>query len=227
MTESQSTAESDDHFRDQRRELVRELARSGIRDRRVLVALNRVPREQFVPADERRLAYVDRALAIECGQTISQPYTVAFMCQALHFTGTERVLEIGTGSGYNAAVLSRLVAEVYSIERFADLAQSAIERLRNLGCRNVRVTIGDGTLGWPEMAPFDAILVTAAARILPQPYIDQLAEGGRIIIPIGSLSEGQTMCRFRKTHGQLTEQHLGGFQFVPLIGEYGWNEPSH
>ena len=223
MFESQRAPDLSEQFAEQRRQLVQSIARAGISDPRVLRAMERVPRERFVDEHERNLAYRDHALPIDCGQTISQPYTVAFMCEALQLTGDERVLEIGTGSGYDAAILAELAAEVYTVERIPHLAEQATRRLKDLGYRNVHVTTGDGTLGWPDAAPFDAITVTAGARILPQPYVDQLAEGGRIVIPIGSPDEGQTMCRFTKRHGQVAEEHLGLFQFVPLIGEHGWS----
>jgi protein-L-isoaspartate(D-aspartate) O-methyltransferase len=213
-------------FTEQRRLLVRSLAQKGILDQRVLAALERVPRERFVPANERALAYRDHALAIDCEQTISQPYTVAFMCEALDLKGNERVLEIGTGSGYNAAVLAELAVEVYSIERIPHLAESATSRLMELGYRNIHIRIGDGTLGWPEAAPFDAIIVTAGAKSLPEPYVEQLAEGGRIVIPVGHHDEGQTMCRFTKCRADLKRESLGLFRFVPLIGRHGWGHEA-
>jgi protein-L-isoaspartate(D-aspartate) O-methyltransferase len=224
MFESLRDPEANGSFAEQRRQLVEWIARAGISDRRVLQAMERVPRERFVDERERSVAYRDHALPIDCGQTISQPYTVAFMCEAMRLTGSERVLEIGTGSGYNAAILSELAAEVYSIERIPHLAEQAMRRLNELGCRNIHVATGDGTLGWPDGAPFDAITVTAAAKVLPQAYVDQLAEGGRIVIPIGSPEEGQTMFRYTKRCGRIDEEQLGRFQFVPLIGRHGWND---
>jgi protein-L-isoaspartate(D-aspartate) O-methyltransferase len=191
----------------------------GIHDPRVIAAMERVPREEFVPEALRHLAYDDRALPIESGQTISQPFTVAFMAQAARLQGHERVLEIGTGTGYGAAVLSQLAAEVFTVERLDGLCESARERLARLGFDNVHVQLGDGTLGWPEASPFDAIIVTAAAEQLPSAYADQLTEGGRLIIPIGDRAIGQTMIRFTRRGDQLKAKKLGAFSFVPLVGE--------
>lgn len=223
MTELHRASDTGLQYFEQHRQLVKSLAQKGISDQRVLTALGRVPREQFVPASSRAFAYRDHALAIDCEQTISQPYTVAFMCEALGLTGSERVLEIGTGSGYNAAVLAELVVEVYTIERIPHLAKLATSRLMELGYRNIHMAIGDGTLGWPSAAPFDAIIVTAGAKSLPEPYLAQLAEGGRIVIPIGRHDEGQTMCRYTKCRAQVQWENLGTFQFVPLIGQHGWS----
>ena len=199
------------------RMLDRHLRARGISDERVLAAMARVPREEVVPALLRSQAYDDRALPVESGQTISQPYTVAFMAQAARLQGHERVLEIGTGSGYGAAVLSLLSGEVYSIERWPNLLDSATQRLRRLGFRNVVTQFGDGSLGWPEQAPFDAMIATAAAEQLPPDFRDQLVEGGRIIIPIGVTGEAQTMFRLTRQNGQLIEERLGLFSFVPLV----------
>ncbi len=189
----------------------------GIHDPRVLAAMERVPREEFVPASLCYAAYDDRALPIELGQTISQPFTVAFMAQAAGLQGHERVLEIGTGTGYGAAVLSQLAAEIFTVERLDVLCESARERLARLGFVNVHMKLGDGTLGWPEASPFDAIIVTAAAEQLPAAYADQLAEGGRLIIPIGGRATGQTMFRFTRRGDQLKVKKLGAFTFVPLV----------
>lgn len=195
----------------------------GISDPRVLEAMRRVPREEFVSPDRKELAYTDCALPIDCNQTISQPFTVAFMCEAAQLTGDETVLEIGSGSGYGAAVLSLLAREVHTVERIPELVQQAEERLQRLNYSNVHVYTADGTLGVPEAAPFDAIIVTAGAASLPQPYLDQLKEGGRIIIPIGTEYTGQTMYRFTLKNGKLSQEDLGAFAFVPLIGEHGWS----
>jgi protein-L-isoaspartate(D-aspartate) O-methyltransferase len=199
------------------RMLDQHLRARGITDERVLAAMERVPREEFLPARLRSHAYDDRALPIELEQTISQPYTVAFMAQAAQLREHERVLEIGTGSGYGAAILGQLVAEVFTIERWPELFDSATARLQQLGFRNVMTKLGDGSLGWPEQAPFDAIVATAAAEQLPVPFCDQIAEGGRIIIPIGELGAAQTMFRFTRRDGKLKQERLGLFSFVPLV----------
>lgn len=199
-----------------------QLAGRDIRDPRVLQAMATVPREEFVPLKLRRLAYTDQALPIAAGQTISQPYTVAFMCQALQLQGGERVLEVGTGSGYGAAVLSQLAAEVVTVERIPILATSAADCLARLGYDNVQVHTADGTLGWPSSAPFDAIVVTAAAAVLPAPYVDQLKDGGRIVIPVGPLVSGQSMHRYTRHGAETSVEDLGPFAFVPLIGAHGW-----
>lgn len=199
-----------------------QLAGRDIRDPRVLQAMATVPREEFVPLKLRKLAYTDQALPISAGQTISQPYTVAFMCQALQLQGGERVLEVGTGSGYGAAVLSQLAAEVVTVERIPVLATSAAECLARLGFDNVQVHIADGTLGWPPSAPYDAIVVTAGAAVLPAPYVDQLKEGGRIVISVGPLASGQSMCRYTRHGAETSVEDLGPFAFVPLIGAHGW-----
>jgi protein-L-isoaspartate(D-aspartate) O-methyltransferase len=198
-----------------------QLKPNSIQDARVLAAMACVPREEFVPATMRDCAYGDCPLPIGYGQTISQPFTVAFMCQALQLTGRERVLEIGTGSGYAAAVLSLLASEVFTIERVVSLAAPAHSRLRRLGYRNVQVIAGDGTLGLPVAAPFDRIVASAAAGQLPQPWAEQLAEGGSIVVPIGGESFDQCLYRFVKRGAELKMENLGGFAFVPLIGKYG------
>lgn len=189
----------------------------GLSDPRVLAAMAVVPREHFVPAELIDAAYEDGPLPIGYSQTISQPYTVAFMCEALRLRGDEQVLEIGTGSGYAAAVLSRLAAHVWTVERISPLADAARERLQRLGVRNVSVKTADGALGWPEHAPFDAIVVTAAAEELPRAYFDQLHDGGRLVIPIGPAPYGQTMYRYTRLGDELRAEALGEFSFVPLI----------
>ena len=202
--------------------LAKHLQPRGIIDRRVLDAMSRVPREEFVLPDQQSFAYNDCALPIGCKQTISQPFTVAYMCQAAQLTGDEKVLEVGTGSGYGAAVLSLLASEVHTVERIPELKKQAAQRLHHLGYSNVHVHTADGTLGVQEAAPYDAIIVTAGAASLPEPYQNQLKSNGRIIIPIGTEHTGQTMYRFILKNGELSEENLGAFTFVPLIGEYGW-----
>ncbi len=206
------------------RMLEKDLRGRGIHDPRVLRAMAEVPREAFVPADARRAAYADRALPLACGQTISQPFTVAFMCQACQLTGGEKVLEIGTGSGYAAAVLSRLVQHVHTVERIPSLAESARLRLQTLHYDNVTVHCGDGTLGLPQEAPFDVIVVTAGGSRLPPAYPSQITPGGRIVIPLESGLGGQSMRRFTRDSTGLREEDLGRFAFVPLIGRFGWQQ---
>lgn len=214
-------AESDDDRQARLQMVDKQLRARGIDDERVLEAMARVPRHEFVPGDWRRAAYSDTALPLACDQTVSQPFTVAFMCQAARLDGHERVLEVGTGSGYGAAVLSHLAAEVHSVERIPPLAERARTLLARLGYNNVTVHTADGTLGLPAAAPFDAIVVTAGAEALPKAYLEQLVDGGRIIIPIGQRSQGQTMFRFTLRNHKLEVEDLGGFAFVPLIGEGG------
>jgi protein-L-isoaspartate(D-aspartate) O-methyltransferase len=210
-------------FTEQRDCMIEEQLRArGIADSRVLNAMCQVPREEFVPTDLRPDAYADRPLPIGYDQTISQPYTVAFMCEALQLRGNERVLEIGTGSGYAAAVLSLLAKQIFTIERIPELAEAAATRLTRLGYCNVKVIAGDGSLGQAAEAPFDAIVATAAAPALPWPFADQLNEGGRIVIPLGGEVFEQRMYRFTKRGGKLIREDLGPFAFVPLIGKYGW-----
>jgi protein-L-isoaspartate(D-aspartate) O-methyltransferase len=203
------------------RMVAEQLAGRGIRDRRVLEAMSCVPREAFVPAEYRADAYSDTPLPIGYGQTISQPYTVAFQCEALELEGGETVLEVGTGSGYGAAVLSLLAREVHTIEYVEPLGSSARERLARLGYENVSVHLGDGSQGFPGAAPFHAIVVTAAADGIPTPYLDQLAEGGRLVIPVETGPAGETLYRVRRERCKLYVEDLGGFRFVPLVGKYG------
>lgn len=205
-----------------RQEMVeRQLRKRGIRDERVLAAMLNVPRHEFVPPALAAEAYTDRPLPIGHEQTISQPFMVAAMTAALELSGGERVLEIGAGSGYQAAVLSLLAREVHTVEMHENLATSAAERLRHLGYDNVHVHIGDGTLGWPDAAPFEAIVVTAAAPGIPPPLAAQLAEGGRLVIPVGTPQE-QRLLRVDKHADALTRRELYYCRFVPLIGQYGW-----
>jgi protein-L-isoaspartate(D-aspartate) O-methyltransferase len=200
-----------------------QLRSRGILDRGVLAAMQRVPRHEFVPPESRASAYADEALPIDEGQTISQPYIVAVMTAALHLTGTERVLEIGTGCGYQAAVLSLLAREVFCVECAAPLAQAARERLARLGYANVRVFEGDGALGLPQFAPFDGILIAAAAPAVPAPLLEQLAEGGRLILPVGE-AEHQQLKLLKRTGNTLLTRSFDRCRFVPLLGRYGWRE---
>jgi protein-L-isoaspartate(D-aspartate) O-methyltransferase len=190
----------------------------GVTDSRVTEVMSSVPRHEFVPENYRARAYQDHPLPIGYGQTISQPYIVAFMTEQLHPQPTDRVLEVGTGSGYQAAVLSKLVAEVYTIEILKPLAQRAEVDLRRLNYSNVKVKAGDGYKGWPEHAPFDAIIVTAAPDHVPQPLIDQLKEGGRMIIPVGG-REMQQLYLLEKHAGKLTRRAVLPVNFVPLTRE--------
>lgn len=194
-----------------------QLQRRGIDDPRVLAAMQQVPRHAFVSASQLPHAYEDRPLEIGQGQTISQPFTVAFMAQAIQLQGPEKVLEIGTGSGYGAAVLAQLAAEVHTVERIPELAKTAQARLTALGYTNVQVHYRDGTLGLPELAPFDAIVVTAGAPQLPTAYLAQLSEGGRLVIPIGQSPHQQTMHRIKRQGDTYQQEFLGTFVFVPLV----------
>ena len=199
-----------------------QIRKRGVSSAAVLKAMSAVPRHEFVPVQFRSEAYADKPLAIGEGQTISQPYMVAAMTEALELTGSERVLEIGTGSGYQAAVLSLLVSQVLTVESHTSLALAAQERLTNLGYTNVHVHNGDGSAGFPDAAPYDAILVTAGAPEIPHVFASQLGEGGRIVIPVGS-QKVQELVQARKTNGQLRSRALFSCQFVPLLGRYGWS----
>ncbi|MEX1247902.1 MAG: protein-L-isoaspartate(D-aspartate) O-methyltransferase [Anaerolineales bacterium] len=203
------------------RMVAEQLANRGIRDPRVLDALRVVPRHRFVPLGERDLAYEDRPLPIPNGQTISQPYIVAYMLQSLALDGEEKVLEIGTGSGYQAALLGELAKEVHSIERHEALAVEATRLLVDLGYSHVHVRHGDGTNGWPEHAPYDAIIVAAGAPVVPRPLLEQLAPGGRLVIPIGELG-AQVLQLWRRKNGDFDFDELVPVAFVPLIGQHGW-----
>src|SRR6266536_4988782 len=195
-----------------------QLMSRGVRDERVLAAISKVPREEFVPQDSRAASYTDQPLPIGYGQTISQPYLVAFMTDQLHPSRGDRVLEIGTGSGYQASVLAGLVAEVYSIEIIEPLAKTAKATLQRLGYKNVHVKVGDGYKGWPENAPFDAVIVTCAPDHVPQPLVGQMKEGGRMIIPVGGPGE-QELYLLEKKNGQLKQRAVLPVRFVPMAGE--------
>jgi protein-L-isoaspartate(D-aspartate) O-methyltransferase len=199
-------------------EFLLSMRRRGIQDIRVLRALELVPRELFVEPGQAEYAYADSALPIECGQTISQPYVVAAMSEALELEPNHKVLEIGTGSGYQAAVLAHLAGEIVTIERYRTLAQMAERRLQSLDLGNVTVIVGDGTTGAPEQAPFDRIIVTAAAPELPQPLVSQLADGGIMIAPVGPSGGVQSLLRVRKKAGSaLAQEQLMAVRFVPLV----------
>jgi protein-L-isoaspartate(D-aspartate) O-methyltransferase len=212
----------DDPFRRARERMVAEqLSRRNITDPGVLKAMRTIPRHRFVPPDLDRLAYSDAPLPIGHRQTISQPYIVAFMTQLLGLRGDETVLEIGTGSGYQAAVLSAVAGRVISLERIAELAEGARRVLADLGLDNVEVHVADGSAGWPEAAPFQGILVAAAAPKVPPPLLDQLAEGGRLVVPVGG-SEGQVLERWTRREGALECVRESAVSFVPLVGAHGW-----
>jgi protein-L-isoaspartate(D-aspartate) O-methyltransferase len=202
-----------------------QIRRRGIKDSHVLAVMSSVPRQEFVPSEFRSRAYEDAPLPIGEDQTISQPYIVAAMTSALHLKGSERVLEIGTGCGYQAAILSSLAKEIITIEYRSELAAAASERLARLGYTNVHVHCGDGSLGLPEFAPFDAILVAAGAPALPDPLMAQLAEGGRMVAPVGSL-ENQELQLVQRTGDAFHTSTLEPCRFVPLMGAHGWKESS-
>jgi protein-L-isoaspartate(D-aspartate) O-methyltransferase len=203
--------------------IVRQLREKGVRDRRVLDAIARVPRDRFVPPDIRDQAGLDRALAIGCEQTISQPFIVAVMTIELALTGVERVLEIGTGSGYQTAILARLASMVYTVERHATLSLRARSVLDGLGFENIHYRVGDGTLGWPENEAFDRALITAAAPKVPEPILDQLVEGGLLVLPLGD-EQSQRITVVRKRQGRPVIHEGISCRFVPLIGVEGWDE---
>lgn len=204
--------------------LAHQLQARGIENPRVLAAVARVPRHRFVPPDLIEDAYLDRPLPIGGGQTISQPYIVARMTSLLALRPGDRVLEIGTGSGYQTALLAELAGAVYTIERNAPLALPARERLRDQGYRSIHFHVGDGTLGWPEAAPFDAIIVTAAGPRVPAPLAEQLARGGRLVMPVGGRAEQSLIRVVRPMNGPMWQETLEPVRFVPLFGRYGWGE---
>ena len=206
-------------FAVEREQMVKEqIAMRGVTDERVLRAMGKVPREQFVPEQMRGQSYSDGPLPIGYDQTISQPFVVAFMTEKLGLRPTDRVLEIGTGSGYQAAILAELAAKVYTIEIVEPLGKRAEETLRRLGYKNVQVKIGDGYQGWPEHAPFDAVIVTCAPDHVPQPLVEQTKEGGRIVIPVGPAGD-QTLYLLEKKNGRLEKRNVLPVSFVPMTGE--------
>jgi protein-L-isoaspartate(D-aspartate) O-methyltransferase len=210
-------------LRGPRRRLVEQLQDQGIRDLAVLKAIDETPRHLFVPQAVRHRAYEDSALPIGNGQTISQPSIHARYLELLHLTGTEKVLEIGTGSGYQTVLLSHLAAQVFSIERVAPLLESARAIIQQVGARNISLLLGDGTLGWRQYGPYDAILVSAAAPEVPQAYVEQLAEGGRLLIPLGDREE-QILYLMVKRGDRLERTEIAPVRFVPLVGKHSWEE---
>ncbi|RMG00638.1 MAG: protein-L-isoaspartate(D-aspartate) O-methyltransferase [Planctomycetota bacterium] len=230
LSESQGAADTigvfrrhpDDRLEADKRRLLAELRNRGISDERVLDAMRRIPREVFVPPERRASAYVDSALPIECGQTISQPYIVALMTQELELAGDEHVLEIGTGSGYQCAILGLLARSVVSIERIPELAATARRRIEELGLENVEIVCADGTLGCPEKGPYDRILITAAAPRAPESLLAQLKDDGILLAPVGD-RDLQRLERIRRRGDEFESETLIGCRFVPLIGQEGWS----
>jgi len=217
---------TEDNFAAERQRMVdKQIAARGVTDPRVLAAVRKVPRHRFIPAHLWDQAYGDYPLPIGEDQTISQPYIVALMTEMLELKPTDRVLEVGTGSGYQAAILAELAARVYTIDRVAVLLSRAEQTLTAMGYTNITTRVGDGTLGWPEEMPFDAIIVTAGAPEVPRPLTEQLAAGGRLVIPVGD-TWSQTLTRVRKTAEGLKFEYHGGCRFVRLIGKYGWEHST-
>lgn len=216
---------SDPYLIERLRMVERQIASRGIKNFRILQAMRRIPRHLFVPEPYRKAAYEDRPLPIGEGQTISQPYIVAFMTELLDPQPEDHILEIGAGSGYQAAILGQLSTRVTSVERLPDIAELARTNLKMAGITNVEVVVGDGTLGWPEGAPYNGIIVTAAAPDIPSPLIDQLADGGRLVAPLGGRGL-QELVKIVKRGAYLERTYHGGVMFVPLIGRYGWGEET-
>lgn len=212
----------DQELRGARLRLVEALREKGIRDLAVLHAFEQTPRHQFIPTGLRHRAYEDSSLPIGSGQTISQPSIQARYLELLALTGRERVLEIGTGSGYQTVLLAHLVEQVFSIERIPALYQQAREAIRRAGANNVSMLLGDGTLGWREYAPYHAILVSAGAPSVPEPLLAQIAEGGRMLVPVGTREE-QHLLMYRRINGELERTELAPVRFVPLVGHHGWD----
>ena len=211
----------DQELRGARLRLLETLREKGIRDLAVLRAFEQTPRHHFIPTGLRHRAYEDSSLPIGSGQTISQPSIHARYLELLTLSGRERVLEIGTGSGYQTVLLAHLVEQVFSIERIPVLYQQARDAIRRAGANNVSMLLGDGTLGWREYAPYDAILVSAGAPSVPEPLLGQIAEGGRMLVPVGTREE-QHLFMFRRVNGQLEQREVAPVRFVPLVGHHGW-----
>jgi protein-L-isoaspartate(D-aspartate) O-methyltransferase len=225
IVEDYNDIHNDDNRLSERQAMVEEqLKYRGLVNEAVLAAMLAVPRHQFVPEEQGDFAYYDGPLCIGEGQTISQPYIVAYMIEALHPDKDDRVLEIGTGSGYAAAVLSRLVAQVYTVERLENLAKQAEKTLKKLKYENVEVVIGDGTKGLPDKAPFNGIIVSAASPVIPKSLVDQLDTGGRMVIPLGDRNMQELVLIYKDTEGFIKERNLGSVRFVPLIGDEGWKK---
>jgi protein-L-isoaspartate(D-aspartate) O-methyltransferase len=208
--------------RERRQMVQKQILSRGIKNERVIKAFEKVERHLFVPHDQEKYAYNDRPLPIGLGQTISQPYIVALMTELLNLKGTEKVLEIGTGSGYQAAILGEVVKEVHSVERHEDLAERASSLITSLGYTNIHVHVGDGSNGWPDEAQYDAVLVTAAAPTVPEPLKEQLAEKGRLVIPVGKPGL-QSLEVWQKKDGEFEQEWIAQVAFVPLLGEHGWD----
>jgi protein-L-isoaspartate(D-aspartate) O-methyltransferase len=211
-----------DSYGGYRAQLVETLRSKGIREPAVLRAVSEVPRHLFVPEGVRHRAYEDSALPIASGQTISQPYVQARSLEVAELTGREKVLEIGTGSGYQTALLARLASMVFSVERVESLARAARNALESAGIRNATVLVGDGTLGWKPYAPYDAIIVSAASPEVPQPLLHQLASGGKLVIPLGD-RDNQSLVLILREGDEFTRSSLGDVRFVPLLGQFGFN----
>lgn len=214
----------EDPRKEERLRMVRyQIEARGVEDPAVLVAMRDIPRHLFIPEEFRDAAYHDRPLPIGSGQTISQPYIVALMTSLLELKPGDRVLEIGAGSGYQAAILSKLARNVVTIERLPEIASKARDVLQGLGIYNVRVIVGDGTLGYSADAPYDGIIITAASPDVPSPLIDQLADGGRLVAPVGS-RDLQQLVRVTRQGSLINRENFGGVVFVPLLGRYGWQD---
>ena len=220
-------SQTDSRMKAQKQRLLDELQAGGIKDGKVLDAIKAVPREAFVPRPFLQDAYENRALPIGEGQTISQPYVVALMTHAAHVQKHHKVLEIGMGSGYQAALLCKLVRRLFTIERYDNLRASAEKKLHEIGIYNFSCKTGDGSKGWPEQAPFDRIIVTAASPSVPKSLLEQLAEGGVMVIPIGEKDQEQNLVRITRTESGFDDYCLGPVKFVPLVGEEGVNEDSN
>jgi protein-L-isoaspartate(D-aspartate) O-methyltransferase len=225
MYPSKSPDVRPDGFEILRTEMVRRLEEHyGIRDERVIEAMSSIPRQEFVPEALRSQAYRDNALPLSSGQTVSQPFIVARMTELLELTGSERVLEIGAGSGYQTAVLCRLAGQIFAIERIPELATKAEARLISLGFDNFVMKCDDGTIGWPDHGPYDAIIAAAGGPEIPAPLIEQLEVGGRLVIPVGDTPTEQTLVRIRHTAKGIIKENHGRCAFVPLVGEHGWQQ---